>query len=188
VFGVLATPQHHVRPRPHASCVSSAGGSLLTDTRAVCVCAAPPHSMNSMMASSTLTARPAMAGRKVQMRARVAPARRVVATKALSDVNVTVTACNAAMLFLGRFAFMPYQRAQIAKAGLPTQNGATHEASGDSYAKEASFITSTNDPAGASCSLGTRAGTVSQRCGHVTSPPQLASLTVHATPALQSAP
>jgi hypothetical protein len=49
VFGVLATPQHHVRPRPHASCVSSAGGSLLTDTRAVCVCAAPPHSMNSMM-------------------------------------------------------------------------------------------------------------------------------------------
>jgi len=96
-----------------------------------------------------LTARPAMAGRKVSMRARAAaPARRSVTTKAFSDVNVTVTVCNAAMLALGRFAFMPYQRAQIAKAGLPTQNGTTHEASGDIYAKEASFITSTNDPSG----------------------------------------
>ena len=108
-----------------------------------------PTMQCSTASSMQLTARPAMAGRKVSMRARAAaPARRSVTTKAFSDVNVTVTVCNAAMLALGRFAFMPYQRAQIAKAGLPTQNGTTHEASGDIYAKEASFITSTNDPSG----------------------------------------
>lgn len=69
-------------------------------------------------------------------------------TKAFSDVNMTVTACNATMLFLGRFAFLPYQRAQVEKAGLPVQNGTTYEAAGDKYAKEASFLTATNDPAG----------------------------------------
>eukprot|EP00241_Pyramimonas_parkeae_P009492 CAMPEP_0114231442 /NCGR_PEP_ID=MMETSP0058-20121206/4044_1 /TAXON_ID=36894 /ORGANISM="Pyramimonas parkeae, CCMP726" /LENGTH=136 /DNA_ID=CAMNT_0001342787 /DNA_START=94 /DNA_END=504 /DNA_ORIENTATION=+ len=76
----------------------------------------------------------------------VRPVRQV--TKAMSDVQVTISACNAAMLFLGRFAFLPYQRAQVAKAGLPVQNGMAHEEAGDVYAKEASFITSTNDPAG----------------------------------------
>mmetsp|Transcript_23829 Transcript_23829/g.52052 ORF Transcript_23829/g.52052 Transcript_23829/m.52052 type:complete len:141 (-) Transcript_23829:74-496(-) len=69
-------------------------------------------------------------------------------TKAFDDVNLTISACNATMLFLGRFAFLPYQRAQIAKAGLPVQNGETYEAAGDKYAKEASFLTATNDPAG----------------------------------------
>eukprot|EP00959_Pyramimonas_sp_CCMP1952_P127060 2657473-Pyramimonas_sp.AAC.1 len=69
-------------------------------------------------------------------------------TKSFDDVNMTIATCNATMLFLGRFAFLPYQRAQIAKAGLPVQNGTTYEAAGDKYAKEASFLTATNDPAG----------------------------------------
>jgi photosystem I subunit V len=69
-------------------------------------------------------------------------------TKAFDDVNLTVTVINGACLVLGRFAFLPYQRAQIAKAGLPVQNGLTYEAAGDKYAKEASFLTATNDPAG----------------------------------------
>jgi len=69
-------------------------------------------------------------------------------TKAFDDVNLTVSVVNGACLVLGRFAFLPYQRAQIAKAGLPVQNGLTYEAAGDKYAKEASFLTATNDPAG----------------------------------------
>jgi len=69
-------------------------------------------------------------------------------TTALSDVNLTISACNGAMLFLGRFAFLPYQRAQVEKAGLPVQNGQNYEAAGDKYAAEASFLNDTNDPAG----------------------------------------
>ena len=71
-----------------------------------------------------------------------------VQTKAFSDVNVTISAANALMLSLGRFAFMPYQRAQMEKAGLPEQNGETHFAAGDVKAEEASFLNTTNDPAG----------------------------------------
>merc|ERR1711959_408172 len=71
-----------------------------------------------------------------------------VQTKAFSDVNVTISAANALMLSLGRFAFMPYQRAQMEKAGLPEQNGEMHFAAGDVQAEGASFLNTTNDPAG----------------------------------------
>jgi photosystem I subunit V len=71
-----------------------------------------------------------------------------VQTKAFSDVNLAISGANAMMLALGRFVFMPYQRAQIEKAGLPTQNGETHFAAGDVKAEEASFLNTTNDPAG----------------------------------------
>merc|ERR1712072_484100 len=40
-----------------------------------------------------------------------------VQTKAFSDVNVTISAANALMLSLGRFASMPYQRAQMGDEG-----------------------------------------------------------------------
>eukprot|EP00238_Polyblepharides_amylifera_P000374 CAMPEP_0196574240 /NCGR_PEP_ID=MMETSP1081-20130531/3990_1 /TAXON_ID=36882 /ORGANISM="Pyramimonas amylifera, Strain CCMP720" /LENGTH=109 /DNA_ID=CAMNT_0041892205 /DNA_START=127 /DNA_END=453 /DNA_ORIENTATION=+ len=85
--------------------------------------------------------------------ARFAPKKMVargpkMVTKAVSDVTTTICVCNAAMLAIGRFVAMPYQRAQVAKAGLPVQNGVAHEEAGDSYAKEASFLQSTNDPAG----------------------------------------
>jgi photosystem I subunit V len=59
-----------------------------------------------------------------------------------------ISAANAVMLGLGRFVVLPYQRAQVAKAGLPMQNGTTHEAAGDRLAQEGSFLMATNDPAG----------------------------------------
>lgn len=37
---------------------------------------------------------------------------------------------------------------QVASAGLPEQNGQTHLAAGDRLAEEASFLMTTNDPAG----------------------------------------
>ncbi|KAK3263087.1 hypothetical protein CYMTET_28090 [Cymbomonas tetramitiformis] len=69
-------------------------------------------------------------------------------TKAFSDVNMTICAANATMLFLGRFAFLPYQRAQVEKAGMPVQNGISHAEAGDALAEEAAFIGKSKDPAG----------------------------------------
>lgn len=71
-----------------------------------------------------------------------------VAARAFDDVNVVISSANAICLALGRFVFLPYQRAQVERVGAPTQNGQTHFAAGDSRAEEASFIVSTNDPAG----------------------------------------
>ncbi|EFN54201.1 hypothetical protein CHLNCDRAFT_14457, partial [Chlorella variabilis] len=51
-------------------------------------------------------------------------------------------------LALGRFVFLPFHRASLAKAGLPTQDGKTHLEAGDLRAEEASFVLKTNDPAG----------------------------------------
>jgi hypothetical protein len=41
-------------------------------------------------------------------------------------------------LALGRFVFLPFHRASLAKAGMPTQNGQTHFAAGDRLAEEVS--------------------------------------------------
>ena len=71
-----------------------------------------------------------------------------IAARAFDDVNVVMSASNALALYLGRFVFLPYQRAQVERVGMPTQNGQTHFAAGDTRAEEASLITSTNDPAG----------------------------------------
>lgn len=64
------------------------------------------------------------------------------------ETQVVVTAVNATCLALGRWAFMPLMRANAEKAGPPMQNGVSHYDAGDTRAQEASFITSTNDPAG----------------------------------------
>jgi photosystem I subunit V len=53
-----------------------------------------------------------------------------------------------AALALGRFVFLPFHRASLAKAGLPKQDGKTHFEAGDARAEEASFVLRTNDPAG----------------------------------------
>ena len=68
--------------------------------------------------------------------------------RAYDDVNLVISGANALCLALGRCVFLPYQRAQVERVGAPTQNGQTHFAAGDSRAEEASFIVSTNDPAG----------------------------------------
>ncbi len=56
--------------------------------------------------------------------------------------------CTVGALALGRFVFLPYHRASLAKAGMPKQNDQTHFEAGDIRAEEASFVLKTNDPAG----------------------------------------
>ena len=65
-----------------------------------------------------------------------------------------VSAINGAMLAIGRFGFLPYQRRQIEKAGLPLQNDVTSLQAGmseglatDKLATEAKVF-ETKDPAG----------------------------------------
>lgn len=71
-----------------------------------------------------------------------------VVTKAFDETNAIISGANLAALALGRFVFLPYQRNQLARAGMPQQNGMSHMAAGDKRAEEASFIVKTNDPAG----------------------------------------
>lgn len=68
--------------------------------------------------------------------------------RAAFETQLVMSAANATCLALGRWAFLPFQRQCIERAGLPTQNGETHAEAGDFRAQEAAFITSTNDPAG----------------------------------------
>jgi len=65
-----------------------------------------------------------------------------------SSVNVVVSSVNLAFLSLGRFVFLPYQKASLKRAGQPTQNGVTHQAAGDIRAVEAEGVLRTGDPAG----------------------------------------
>lgn len=100
---------------------------------------------------SLQTSRAALGGQRVRS---VRPARAARATvaapvRAAADSMMLISGCNAAMLALGRFVFMPYVKAQQEKAGMPVQNGVTHLEAGDRLAEEASFITrSGGDPAG----------------------------------------
>eukprot|EP01025_Chloroclados_australasicus_P041515 TRINITY_DN43_c0_g1_i4.p2 TRINITY_DN43_c0_g1~~TRINITY_DN43_c0_g1_i4.p2 ORF type:complete len:134 (-),score=24.11 TRINITY_DN43_c0_g1_i4:211-612(-) len=73
-----------------------------------------------------------------------------VITKAelITPSMLVISGCNAAMLAIGRFVAMPYQRRMVEKAGMPVQNGQTHFESGDRLAEEASFILKTGDPSG----------------------------------------
>ncbi|PSC68341.1 Photosystem I reaction center subunit chloroplastic [Micractinium conductrix] len=104
-----------------------------------------------MVCTAAVRAAPASGfATKVQRQQAVRPAglRTRTVTKALSDVNLVVGGSTIAALALGRFVFLPFHRASLAKAGMPTQNGQTHAAAGDSRAEEASFVLKTNDPAG----------------------------------------
>lgn len=47
-----------------------------------------------------------------------------------------------------RFVFLPFHRDNLARQGLPRQNGITHAEAGDRGAEEATFLLKTNDPAG----------------------------------------
>lgn len=62
--------------------------------------------------------------------------------------SIVFVACTIGALALGRFVFLPFHRASLAKAGMPKQNGETHYSAGDRLAEEASFVLKTNDPAG----------------------------------------
>ena len=51
-------------------------------------------------------------------------------------------------LFLGRFVFFNFQRENVAKQGLPEQNGKTHFEAGDGRAQEYVGLLKSNDPVG----------------------------------------
>ncbi|QDZ20140.1 subunit V of photosystem I reaction center [Chloropicon primus] len=72
----------------------------------------------------------------------------------MGDTQVIMSVANGALLALGRWGFLPYQRRQVEKAGLPTQadtvdpsNPQTHFEAGDDRAQEAEVFF-TKDPAG----------------------------------------
>ena len=82
----------------------------------------------------------------VAARAPVARGRRMAVTRAAVDPAIAVSGATAAMLAVGRLAFLPYQRRQIAKSDIgPKTTGSTYF---DSLQKPASFTVTTNDPAG----------------------------------------
>eukprot|EP00271_Cylindrocystis_brebissonii_P010434 TRINITY_DN2661_c0_g1_i1.p1 TRINITY_DN2661_c0_g1~~TRINITY_DN2661_c0_g1_i1.p1 ORF type:complete len:145 (+),score=20.13 TRINITY_DN2661_c0_g1_i1:205-639(+) len=62
--------------------------------------------------------------------------------------SLVISLSTGTLLFLGRFAFLPFQKAQLEKQGLPVQNGVSHSEAGDSRAVEVPFLTKSNDPAG----------------------------------------
>ncbi|KAJ6802467.1 photosystem I reaction center subunit V [Iris pallida] len=83
--------------------------------------------------------------------ARTAPparARRFGITRAALEPSVVISLSTGLSLFLGRFVFFNFQRENVAKQGLPEQNGKSHFEAGDSRAKEYVGILKSNDPVG----------------------------------------
>jgi len=62
--------------------------------------------------------------------------------------SAVVIGSTTTLLALGRFVFLPFQRDNVKKQGLPVQNGVTHAAAGDTRAQEVDSFLKTNDPAG----------------------------------------
>ncbi|CAN0910540.1 Photosystem I reaction center subunit V, chloroplastic [Linum grandiflorum] len=75
--------------------------------------------------------------------------RRSMAVKAeMLNPSVVISLSTGLSLFLGRFVFFNFQRENIAKQGLPVQNGKTHFEAGDVRAKEYVSLLKSNDPVG----------------------------------------
>ncbi|XP_078433127.1 photosystem I subunit G [Wolffia australiana] len=74
--------------------------------------------------------------------------RRCTAIKAELNPSVVISLSTGLSLFLGRFVFFNFQRENVAKQGLPTQNGKTHFEAGDSRAQEVAGLLKSNDPVG----------------------------------------
>ena len=69
-------------------------------------------------------------------------------TRALSDTNLIISGATAVSLALGRFVFLDFQRDNAKRQGLPEQNGVKYADAGDKLSEEATFLQTTNDPAG----------------------------------------
>ncbi|KAG0567345.1 hypothetical protein KC19_7G127800 [Ceratodon purpureus] len=65
-----------------------------------------------------------------------------------ANTSLIITLSTGALLAMGRFVFLPFQRDNVSRQGLPEQNGTTHYEAGDSRAQEAVSFLKTNDPAG----------------------------------------
>lgn len=62
--------------------------------------------------------------------------------------SLVISLSTGLSLFLGRFVFFNFQRENVAKQGLPEQNGVTHFEAGDTRAKEYVSLLKSNDPVG----------------------------------------
>ncbi|KAK7259865.1 hypothetical protein RIF29_25480 [Crotalaria pallida] len=62
--------------------------------------------------------------------------------------SLVISLSTGLSLFLGRFVFFNFQRENVAKQGLPEQNGLTHFEAGDTRAKEYVSLLKSNDPVG----------------------------------------
>lgn len=70
------------------------------------------------------------------------------AIKAELNPSLVISLSTGLSLFLGRFVFFSFQRENVAKQGLPEQNGVTHFEAGDTRAKEYVSLLKSNDPVG----------------------------------------
>ncbi|OIW15362.1 hypothetical protein TanjilG_26735 [Lupinus angustifolius] len=68
--------------------------------------------------------------------------------KAQLNPSLVISLSTGLSLFLGRFVFFNFQRENVAKQGLPEQNGLTHFEAGDKRAKEYVSLLKSNDPVG----------------------------------------
>ncbi|RQW15797.1 photosystem I reaction center subunit V [Rhodobacteraceae bacterium CH30] len=71
-----------------------------------------------------------------------------LAIKAELNTSLVISLSTGLSLFLGRFVFFNFQRENVAKQGLPEQNGVTHFEAGDTRAKEYVSLLKSNDPVG----------------------------------------
>ncbi|EXB51076.1 Photosystem I reaction center subunit V [Morus notabilis] len=73
---------------------------------------------------------------------------RSAAIKAELNPSLVISLSTGLSLFLGRFVFFNFQRENVAKQGLPEQNGVTHFEAGDTRAQEYVNLLKSNDPVG----------------------------------------
>ncbi|XP_074306859.1 photosystem I reaction center subunit V, chloroplastic [Silene latifolia] len=78
----------------------------------------------------------------------ITTSRRKMTCKAELNPSIVISLSTGLSLFLGRFVFFNFQRENVAKQGLPEQNGMTHFEAGDSRAKEYVSLLKSNDPVG----------------------------------------
>ncbi|GLT26440.1 hypothetical protein SLA2020_015040 [Shorea laevis] len=64
------------------------------------------------------------------------------------NTQLVISLSNGLSLFLGRFVLFNFQRENVAKQGLPEQNGKTHFEAGDTRAKEYVSLLKSSDPVG----------------------------------------
>ncbi|KAL5548722.1 hypothetical protein UlMin_003953 [Ulmus minor] len=74
--------------------------------------------------------------------------RRITAIKSELNPSLVISLSTGLSLFLGRFVFFNFQRENVAKQGLPEQNGVTHFEAGDTRAQEYVNLLKSNDPVG----------------------------------------
>ncbi|KAL9678997.1 hypothetical protein QQ045_016850 [Rhodiola kirilowii] len=74
--------------------------------------------------------------------------RRSATIKSELNTSLVISLSTGLSLFLGRFVFFNFQRENVAKQGLPVQNGVTHFEAGDTRAKEYVSLLKSNDPVG----------------------------------------